>query len=109
MLTEAADVKEWEKQERSTARRYGGRVTPGSGNQWHTKNDVRTGTESLECKTTKSAQFTLRRADLFTASRNALLDSRRMVFQIQFEKYRERYVVLTEDDYLELRGNEAEN
>lgn len=102
-------MKPWEKQEQSTARRYGGLVTPGSGNQWHSKNDVKTTKESLECKTTKSLQFTLRRSELATAARNALLDGRRMVFQIQFEKFRERYVVLTEDDYLELRGNEAED
>lgn len=93
----------WEKQEKDTAAAYGGRVNSGSGNGWIRKNDVRTDTESIECKTTSAHQFTLKYLELWKAYKTAITDGRRMVFQIQFEKHRARYVVLHERDYLELR------
>lgn len=56
----------------------------------------------MECKTTKAASYSIKYADLAKAERTALLDSRRMVFEIQFEG-RGKYVVLSMDDYMELR------
>ena len=95
-------VKAWSKMERNTAARYNGRTTPQSGAGWVAKNDVRTFTESIECKTTKAASFSLKVSELKKADKTALLDGRRMVFEIQFEG-RGKYVVLNEEDYLELR------
>lgn len=82
-------------------------MTPQSGAGWVKKNDVRTPTESVECKTTKAASYSLKYADLQKAEKTALLDSRRMVFGIQFEG-RGSYVVLSMDDYLELRQNDPQ-
>lgn len=88
-------------QERKGAKDVGGRVTPGSGNQWHTKNDVRTDTESFEFKSTLARQFTLRLNDLKQAEKYALLDDRSMVFAIDIQG--SQYAILTWDDYLTLR------
>lgn len=96
----------WRQQEKDTAARYAGRVTPGSGNGWVAKNDIRTETESIECKTTAAASYTLKYMDLWKAYKTALMDGRRMVFEIQFEK-RGRFVILAEDDYMELRDKHA--
>lgn len=92
----------WQKQERETAARLGGQVTPGSGAGWAIKNDVRTPTESVECKTTAGVSYTLKYMDLWKAYKTALTDGRRMVFEVQFEK-RGKFVILTQDDYMELR------
>lgn len=99
-------MQNWQRQERSTALRYGGKVNSGSGNGWVRKNDVRTSVESIECKTTASPSMTLKYVDLWKASKNAIIDGRRMVFAINFER-RGRFVVLEESDYLELRNGAA--
>ena len=91
------------RQERRIAEENGGQVTPGSGNGWRVKNDVRTPTESWECKTTNKAQFTLKLAELRKAWIGAVLDHRRMVFAIEFGEGGEEYVVLKSTDYIELR------
>lgn len=65
------------KQELAGAKRFGGRVTPGSGNGWHTKNDVRTPDLSIEYKTTEKKSYSLKYDDLIKAERNALIDSGR--------------------------------
>lgn len=101
-------MKSWEQHERRTAKVYGGSVNSGSGNGWIRKNDIRTETESIECKTTSASQFTLKYLELWKAWKAALIDGRRMIFLIQFEKHHARYVVMNEMDYLELRDR-AEN
>ncbi len=91
------------KQERDGARRYGGVCQPQSGAGMR-KLDVRTPTELIEFKRTDADSYRLKADDLTTASRHALLDGlRRMLFIIEFGRG-DRYVVLSEDDYLELRG-----
>lgn len=76
-------VRQWQAQERRIAARTGGRRTPGSGNG-PIKNDVRTDTESWECKWTSGQAFSLKDHDLRTARYNAVRDGRRMVFAIEF-------------------------
>ncbi|MBD0734093.1 hypothetical protein [Streptomyces sp. CBMA29] len=63
----------------------GGRVTPGSGNQWHTKNDVIAPGWSVECKTTGAKSFSLKADDLRTAERNALIDGREVLFVVDMQ------------------------
>jgi hypothetical protein len=87
------------RQESGLAKRYGGTVTPGSGNGWVKKNDVRTDTVSFEAKYTEKKQFTLKQADLHTAEKHALLDGRDAVFIISFAG--EEWAVLREEDYRE--------
>lgn len=52
------------KQEARVAGDYGGRVTPGSGNQWHAKGDVKAKRFLIECKTTEAASYRLDKATL---------------------------------------------
>lgn len=72
-------------QERRVARDLGGRVTPGSGNQWHAKNDVRAPGWSVECKTTEKESYRLKAADLRAAEREALLNNRDMCFVVEIQ------------------------
>ena len=92
-----------QRQERNGAKAFGGTVNSGSGNGIWRKNDVRTPTESIEFKYTDAKSYSLKLADLLKGERHALLDGRRFIFGIGFGT-RERFVVLREEDYLELRG-----
>lgn len=99
-----------QRQEREAAKRYGGKVNAGSGNSTGHKNDVRTprdGTAlSIEFKTTRAKSYSLKREDLLRAEREALLDGRSALFGVEFRieaPYRRfRYVVISEDDFLDL-------
>jgi hypothetical protein len=72
-------------QEKRVAKDLGGRVTPGSGNGWAVKNDVRNDTWSIECKTTTTKGFRLTGAALQLAERQAILDGREMAFITEIE------------------------
>ena len=93
------------KQEQRGARMYGGTVNAGSGNG-HRKGDVRTPDENIEFKTTAGKSYGLRHRDLEDAYRNALLIGRRALFGIEFSDglISDRYIILKEDDYLEMQG-----
>lgn len=93
-----------QRQERMAARRHAGSVTPGSGNQWIFKGDVRTPTELVECKTTSHNSYTLKLVDLKTIEVHALSDGRRPIFEIEFQG-QGSYVVLPASDYHELRNS----
>jgi hypothetical protein len=102
------------KQERDGAKRYGGTVNAQSGAGDIRKNDVRTGTESIEFKGTTRQGYRLTVADLIKAWSHATLDDRTMIFGIEFFPSAlntfspgspTRYVVMTENDYLAMRDN----
>ena len=88
-------------QERKGAKDVGGKVQPGSGNQWHSKSDIKTDNELIEMKSTLAKQFTLRLNELKQAEKYALLDDRNMVFAVEIQGH--QYAILTWDDYLTLR------
>ena len=92
-------------QERKAARNYEGQRTPGSGNGWIQKADVRTDEELFELKTTSKSQFALRSSDLYKLWNAALLDSRTPVFEIEFANDGITCVVLDKNDYLAMREN----
>lgn len=73
------------KQEARVARDQGGRVTPGSGNGWAVKNDVKNADWSFECKTTTKGSYRLTSGALALAERNALLDGREMAFVTEID------------------------
>lgn len=98
-----SNQKKSKRQEISGAKKYGGRRTPGSGNTWVRKNDVRTETESIEFKTTKKDRYTLDVAELSKAYDYALIDGRIMLFAIKFERAGRTFIVMDETDYFELR------
>lgn len=91
-------------QERRGAKVYGGTVNAGSGNK-NRKGDVRAPDINIEFKTTGAASFILKQRDLQTAYKQALLIGRRVLFGIEFAHGRDidRYVILKEEDYLQVR------
>jgi hypothetical protein len=92
------------KQERNGAKEFGGKLTPGSGNGWVTKNDMTTRYHSFEYKTTHSRSYSLRLDVLQTVERNALLDGREPVLLIDLAGH--EYAVITKDHFRELTGQE---
>ncbi len=94
-------------QERRGARDYNGQRTPGSGNGWIQKADVRTDEELFEFKTTSKSQFALRSSDLRKLWDAALLDSRTPVFEIEFAYDGVTCVILDKNDYMVMRNKAA--
>lgn len=106
-----ATVKDSQRQERALAREVLGSVNAGSGNGWVRKGDVRAPKELWECKITSAKSFSLKHADLDKVNKQALMDGRIPIFLIEFMKQGDSFVILSKDDYMELReqafGNEA--
>lgn len=98
------------KQEKSVARRTGGRTTPGSGNQPGAKGDVRAVASSVtECKCTTRKSFTLKLADLMKIE-NASHAGENPIMEIEFQGVspKKRFVVLPGwlyDYYASLSGD----
>ena len=88
------------KQEKRLAKAYGGQVTPGSGNGWVHKYDVKTPTLSIEAKYTDAKSYSLKVADLIKAEKIALIDGRDVIFTISFSG--EEFVIIREADYRSL-------
>lgn len=92
-------------QESVTAVNHNGRVTPASGSG-DVKNDVRNDEWSLEVKATTRKSYSLTLEVLETAERHALADGRRVALVIAFDKglgkSPRRFVVLSEEDFLEM-------
>lgn len=68
-------------QERRTAKDLGGERTAGSGNQWHSKGDVKAKRFLVECKRTDAASFSLKKSvlrahkfDALKAGKDALVE-----------------------------------
>ena len=108
-----ATIKDSQRQERSLAKEIGGSVNAGSGNGWVRKGDVRSEQELWECKITSAKSYSLKEMDLRTVVNQATVDGRIPVFLVEFLKSGDSYVILTKDDYMEMReryfGNETEN
>lgn len=93
------------RQERRTAEETGGRTTPGSGNTFVRGNDVFTRNWSIECKTTVAKGYRLTIDTLLAAEKNAVLDGREMVLQIEIQGH--RYGLVNWDYLIELAGGEV--
>jgi len=101
MTTEAQKVSK--AQEKRTAETYRGSRNVMSGAGWNKKADVRTEDFLIEnkAKLSKDAKsYTLKLADLRKLRKQAILDDRIPLFQIDMGGH--RYVVLDEDDFLEM-------
>jgi hypothetical protein len=91
------------KQEDRTASSYKGSRNAGSGSGWLRKNDVRTADILIENKfTTNTKQITIKHKDLSELVERAILEDRLPV--LQFDLNNRRYVIITEDDFLEMSG-----
>jgi hypothetical protein len=92
--------KESEKHEARLAKKIGGQRNAGSGAFWSRKGDVRNADVLIEHKWTGKASFTVKAAVLEKIVKEAILESRMPVLGISLNN--ENYVMLTEDDFLEL-------
>jgi len=99
--------KESKKHEDRLAKKIGGQRSAASGAFWSRKGDVRSTDLLIEHKWTGKASFTVKAAVLEKIVKEAILDSRTPVLGISLNN--ENYVILTEDDFLELRHNLQEH
>ena len=98
-------IKTSRKQEKRTADTYKGSRNAGSGSGWMRKNDVRSVEFLFENKfTTNKKSITLKEVDLRELVERAILEDRTPV--LQFDLANRRYVVLVEDDFVEMIGND---
>lgn len=94
-------LKKSRKQEDRSADNYRGSRNAGSGNGWMRKNDVRAEEFLIENKlTTGTKSITLKTVDLKELRERAILEDRTPV--LQFDLAGRSYVVLVEDDFLEM-------
>lgn len=87
--------------ENRLAKKIGGSRNAGSGAFWSRKGDVRSKDLLIEHKWTGKKSFSLKSDVLEKIVTEALLDGRTPV--LGFSLNNENYVVLTEDDFLEIR------
>lgn len=93
--------RESQKHEKRLAKKVGGKRTAASGAFWSRKGDVRSKALLIEHKWTGKKQVTIKSEVLKKITREAILDSRIPVLGLHLDG--ENYVVLLEDDYLEMR------
>lgn len=93
--------KESKKHEARLAKKVGGQRSAGSGAFWSRKGDVRSDDLLIEHKWTGKASFSVKAKVLEKIVKEAILDGRMPV--LGFSLNNENYVMLTEDDFLELR------
>lgn len=92
------------KQEKRTAQKYGGSRQPRSGAGWIKKNDVRADNFLIENKLTMNSKtYTVKFDDLRALAANALKEDRVPV--LQFDLGGKSFVILQEDDFLEMCGD----
>lgn len=74
-------------QERRAAEQYGGSVSPGSGNGWIRKADVRTPDYLIECKTTLKNSYSIKRDDWVKLQNQGLMDDRIPLMEIDLNGF----------------------
>lgn len=93
--------KQSRKHENRLAKKVGGSRTAASGAFWSRKGDVRSADLLIEHKFTGKKQTTLKSDVLRKITREAILDGRMPVLGVHLDG--EDYVVLLENDFLEMR------
>ncbi len=91
------------KHENRLAKVIGGSRNAASGAFWSRKGDVRSSDLLIEHKWTGKTQFTVKAKELEKIVKEAILDGRTPV--LGFHLNGENYVLLDENDFLELRQN----
>lgn len=102
-MTKSKGQKESRKHEERLAKAIGGKRVVASGAFWSRKGDVRSTDLLVEHKWTGKASVSVKAAVLEKIVTEAILDGRLPV--LGFHLNGEDYVMLTEDDFLELRQN----
>jgi len=93
--------KQSQKHEKRIAKAVGGKTTAASGAFWSRKGDVRSDDLLIEHKWTGKKSFSLKSDVLEKIVTEAIIDSRMPVLGISLNN--NNYVLLTEDDFLEMR------
>jgi len=93
--------KQSRKHENRIAKRIGGKRTAASGAYWSSKGDVRSDDLLIEHKYTGKKQTTIKSEVLKKIMREAILDGRTPVLGIHLDG--EDYVILSENDFIEMR------
>lgn len=93
--------KQSQKHEKRIAKAVGGKTTAASGAFWSRKGDVRSDDLLIEHKWTGKKSFSLKADVLEKIVTEAIIDSRMPVLGISLNN--KNYVLLTEDDFLEMR------
>lgn len=96
----AEQLRRSQAQEARIARLTDGSRNAGSGNGWKRKHDVRSGDFLWEMKRTDKKQITVKLSDLDSVRKVAWQEGRKPVFHIEIGN--RRYVLLEEDDFLEM-------
>ncbi len=99
--------KESKRHEERLAKKINGKRNAGSGAFWSRKGDVRSKDLLIEHKWTGKAQVTVKAAVLEKIVNEAIVDSRTPV--LGFSLNNNNYILLTEDDFLEMRQNIQEH
>lgn len=94
-------------QEKRVAKRIGGRIQPRSGAGWIHKSDVRDTEFLYEMKRTDAKQITVKASVLEELQKHALDTDRIPVLHLELGN--KRYVVLSENDFEELREYYSES
>lgn len=93
--------KQSQKHEKRLAKKIGGKRNAASGALWSRKGDVRSDDLLIEHKWTGKKQFTVKSDVIKKNVREAILEGRMPVFGIHLDG--EDYVILLEDDFMEMR------
>lgn len=88
-----------QKQEKSVAQKFGGKVTAASGALWGMKGDVRTDKFLIECKTTEKDYYTLTAKVWEKIQEEAIKDHMRIPLMMIDLKDQDRYVVFRPKDF----------
>jgi hypothetical protein len=98
-----ATYKDSQKQEARLAKQLGGTRNSGSGNGWIRKSDVRSEDLLVEAKITSAKSFSVKDDELQKNIGYAIVDGRMPIFLVEFKTTGNSYVILAEDDFLDLR------
>lgn len=93
--------KQSQKHEKRIAKKIGGKTNAASGALWSRKGDVRSNDLLVEHKWTGKKTKTIKADELRKITREAILESRMPVFGLHLDGV--NYVILLEDDFLEMR------
>jgi hypothetical protein len=106
-LAKSEGQKQSQKHEKRLSAKVGGSTIAGSGAFWSRKGDVRSDDMLIEHKWTGKKSFTLKSDVLEKIVTEAILDSRMPVLGVSLNG--ENYVLLMEDDFIELRDYKKEH
>ncbi len=86
--------------EQELEQRLGGRITPGSGNQWHSKLDLHGAAFVLSAKATTSDHYNVTRGDLLEAEQAARGEDRPWIIAVKTSE--RQTVTLDLDHFLQI-------